>query len=229
MLLTGASRNMGKMAALTFAREGANLAICTSSKMQELNEVAEEARAIGAKVVAGQCDITDPASVTSFVDSVRKELGRVDVVVNTAGNRCETPFMDLGLDEWNRTFAVNVTGPMLICRAVIPMMIERSYGRIVNLAGLASYLGTAPAKSMVKHAVVGMTRGLAREFGKYNITANCVAPGGGGNRKIVRPEQPIRRQGKREEFVAAIIYLASESTGFLTGQCHIVDGGTYFQ
>lgn len=229
VLITGASQNMGRLAALTFAREGANLAICTSTKIKELNEVAEEARGLGAGVAAARCDVTDPASVADFVKIAHQQFGRLDVVVNTAGSRCETPFMELGLEEWNHTFAVNVTGPMLICRSVIPHMKVRKWGRIINLAGLASYLGTAPAKAMVKHAVVGLTRGLAREFGQYNITANCIAPGGGTNRKVVRPAQPIRRQGQREEFVSMMIYLASENAGFITGQCHIADGGTYFQ
>jgi 3-oxoacyl-[acyl-carrier protein] reductase len=229
VLITGASQNMGKLAALTFAREGANLALCTSSKMKELNEVADEARAIGVKVVAEQCDITDATSVVNFVKKAQQALGRVDVAVNAAGNRCETRSMELTLDQWNQTIAVNLTGPMHICRSVIPLMMEKKWGRIINFSGLASYLGTAPAKGMVKHAIVGMTRGLAREFGRYNITANCIAPGGGTNRKIVRPEQPIQRQGQRHEFVSLVVYLASENAGFITGQSYIADGGTYFQ
>ncbi len=197
--------------------------------MDELNQVADEARALGVKVVAERCDITDATSVADFVRKTQQALGRVDVALNTAGNRLETRFMELTLDEWNKNIAVNLTGPMHICRNVIPLMMERRWGRIVNLSGLASYVATAPAKAMVKLAIVGMTRGLAREFGAYNITANCIAPGGGTNRVVVRPQQPIQRQGQREEFVSLMVYLASENAGFITGQCYIADGGTYFQ
>ncbi len=230
VLITGASQRMGKLAALTCAREGANLAICTSAKINELNQVADEARSLGVAVVAEKCDITDAASVAAFVGKVRDQLGRADVVINTAGYRLEDKFMKTGLDDWERNIAVNLSGPMLICRHVIPLMMERRWGRIINLSGLASYLGTSPAKAMVKFGIVGFTRGLAREFGEYGITANCISPGGGGSGNgPLRPIQSIRRHGKMEEFVSLIVYLASENAGFITGQCYLVEGGTYFQ
>lgn len=229
VLITGASRNMGMLAALAFARQGANLAICTSAKMDELNKVADEARALGAKVVAERCNITEAASVKEFVRKTHAALGRVDVAINAAGGRCENDFLNLTVEEWDKAFAVNVTGPMLVCQSVIPLMKERNWGRIINLSGLAAYLGTSPAQAMVKLAIVGLTRGLAREFGPYNITANCIAPGGGQNRKALRPDQPIRRQGKQSEFVSNMLYLASEEAGFITGQCHIEGGGFVMQ
>src|SRR5690242_19001073 len=100
---------MGKLAALTFAREGANLAICTSAKMKELNEVAEEARELGVKVVAEQCDITNEESVSVFVKKIRDGLGRADVVINTAGYRSDDGLMKTPIEEWNRSIAVNIT------------------------------------------------------------------------------------------------------------------------
>jgi len=230
VVITGASQRMGKLAALTFAREGANLAICTSAKMKELNEVAAEARALGATVVAEQCDITRGEEVSAFIGKIRDRLGRADVAVNTAGYRWEGGLMETTIEEWGRSIAVNLTGPMYICRGVIPLMMERRWGRIINLSGLASYLGTSPAKAMVKFGIVGFTRGLAREFGQYNITANCISPGGGGRGTMpLRAAQSVRRFGTMEEFVALIVYLSSESAGFITGQCHLVEGGTYFQ
>jgi 3-oxoacyl-[acyl-carrier protein] reductase len=235
-LVTGASRNMGRLAALAFAREGANLAICTSRAVKELNEVAAEARALGVKVVAERCDITEDAGVGAFVGRARAELGSVDVVVNLAGYRAERPFLEETHEAWDRTIAVNLTGPFHVCRHVLPHMIERRWGRIINTSGVAPYLGTGAAKAMVKLGIVGFTRGLATEFGQYNITANCIGPGQierapdpAVSEKPMRASQPMRRKGTPEEAVSLILYLASEPAGFITGQCYLVNGGAYFQ
>lgn len=237
VLVTGASRNMGRWAALAFADEGANLAICTSTRMKELGEVAGAARARGVKVVAGKCDVTDGAAVAAFVKKTRDQLGGVDVAVNIAGFRAESPFLEASLEEWNRTIEVNLTGPFHVCRAVLPIMIERKWGRIINIGGVAPYLGGGAAKAMVKLGIVGFTRGLAREFAPHNITANCVSPGtiGRGERadheseKQVRPMQPIQRKGRPEEVTSLMVHLASENAGFITGQSYLVNGGMYFQ
>lgn len=236
VLVTGASRNMGRLAALTFAREGANLAICTGSRMEDLNRVAEEARALGAGVVAARCDITVDAEVAAFVAQAQAEFGRVDVVVNLAGYRCEAPFLEESDEAWNRNIAVNLTGPYRVCQHVLPLMKERRWGRIINTSGIAPYLGAGAAKAMVKLGIVGFTRGIAREFAEYNITANCFGPGqiarpheAGVRDKPIRAGQAMQRKGTPEEAVSLIVYLASESAGFITGQCYLVNGGTYFQ
>ena len=236
VLITGASRNMGRFAALAFAREGANLALCTSRKMKELGAVAEEARALGVSVVAEQCDVTDGAAVATFVRHAREKLGGVDVAVNVAGFRNEAKFLEGSLEEWTRNIDVNLTGPFNVCRSVIPLMIERRWGRIINLSGVAPYLGGGAAKAMVKLGIVGFTRGLAREFAEHNITANCIGPGtiGRGERdtheseKELRPWQPIRRKGRPEEVTALMLHLASENAGYITGQCYLINGGAYF-
>ena len=236
VLITGASRNMGRLAALQFAREGANLALCTSSKMQELNAVAEEIRALGVKAVAIQCDVADPRAVTAFVTEARKQLGSIDVAINNAVHRAEGDFLAESDEVWERNMAVNLTGPRNICRAVLPGMIERKWGRIINFSGIAPFLGTGPAKAAVKLGIVGFTRGIAREFAAHNITANCIGPGtfdverdAFQKHKPLHPEQPIRRLGKPEECTSLMLYLASEGAGFITGQCYLVNGGMYFQ
>ena len=236
VLVTGASRNMGRLAALAFAREGANLAICTSSRMSELNQVADEARALGARVVAARCDITDDKAVAAFVAGTQAEFRRVDVAVNLAGYRCEEPFLEETHEAWHRNIGVNLTGPYHVCRHVLPLMMERRWGRIINTSGVAPYLGAGAAKSMVKLGIVGFTRGIAREFGEYNITANCFGPGqiarapeAAVKEKPMRAGQALRRKGTPEEAISLIIYLASEGAGFITGQCYLVNGGAYFQ
>ena len=241
VLITGASRNLGRLAALVFAREGANLAICTSAKMKELNHVAEEARALGVTVVAEQCDVTDSDAVCRFVNIAREKLGSVDVAINLAVHRAERKFLEESFETWNRTIAVNLSGPGNVCRSVIPLMIERRWGRIINFSGIAPYLGTTnlgvgAAKAMVKLGIVGFTRGLAREFGEFNITANCVGPGDIqrdfdplATKKPPRSNKPIPRNGKPEEVASLLVYLASENAGYITGQCYLVNGGAYFQ
>ena len=236
VLVTGASRNMGRLAALAFAREGANLAICTSSRMSELNQVADEARALGARVVTARCDITDDKAVSAFVAGTRAEFGRVDVAVNLAGYRCEEPFLEETHEAWHRNIGVNLTGPYHVFRHVLPLMMERRWGRIINTSGVAPYLGAGAAKSMVKLGIVGFTRGIAREFGEYNITANCFGPGqiarapeAAMKEKPMRAGQALRRKGTPEEAISLIVYLSSEGAGFITGQCYLVNGGAYFQ
>jgi len=237
VLVAGASRNMGRHAALAFAGEGANLAICTSARMKELNAVADEARKLGVKVVAEQCDITDDASVAAFVKSAHRQLGSVDVAVNVAGFRAESPFLEGSFEEWTRNIAVNLTGPYHVCRHVLPLMKERRWGRIINFSGIAPYLGAGAAKATVKLGIVGFTRGIAREFAPFGITANAIGAGSIGRAerddtesvKEIRVDQPIRRKGRPEEVTSLAVHLASEHSGFITGQCYLVNGGMYFQ
>jgi 3-oxoacyl-[acyl-carrier protein] reductase len=237
VLITGASRNMGRLAALAYAREGANLAICTSAKMDELRKVADEARALGAKVVAEKCDVSDKTAVTAFVKTVASELGSVHVVLNNAVYRgTESSFLDEDDDAWERNVAVNLTGPRNVCRAVLPLMIKQGWGRIINFSGIAPFLGTSTSKGMSKLGIIGLTRGMAREYAEHEITANCIGPGtidverdAFQKSKPLRPGQPIRRMGKPQEVVSLMLYLASEDAGFITGQCYLVNGGMYFQ
>ena len=236
VLITGASRNMGRLAALAYAKEGANLAICTSAKMKELEEVAQDARDLGVKVVAERCDVADGAAVADFVKKVRDQLGTVHVVLNNAVYRgAEGTFLDETDEAWQRNFDVNLTGPRNICRSVLPLMIKQRWGRVINFSGIAPFLGASVTKGMAKLGIIGFTRGLAREFAQHEITANCIGPGtidverdAFQKEKPLRPAQPIRRLGKPQEVVSLMIYLASEDAGFITGQTYLVNGGMYF-
>ena len=236
VLITGASRNMGRLAAIAFARERANLAICTSAKMAQLNEVAAECRALGAQVVAEQCDVADAASVNAFVDKVRAELGTVHVALNNAVHRVDNSgFLDVPDEAWEKSFRVNLGGPRNICRAVLPLMVRQRWGRIINFSGIDPFLGGSATKGMAKLGIVGFTRALAREFAEHEITANTIGPGTidverdpSQMSRGLRPTQPIRRMGRPQEVVSLMLYLASEDAGFITGQTYLVNGGMYF-
>jgi NAD(P)-dependent dehydrogenase (short-subunit alcohol dehydrogenase family) len=227
---------MRRKSALTFAGEGANLLICAHAKIKELSEVADEARGLGVKVIAELCDITDSSAVAGLVKKACDQFGGVDVAINLAGYRAEAKFLEESVEAWNRTIAVNLTGPFNVCRSVIPSMKARGWGRIINIAGIAPYIGAGAAKAMVKLGTVGFTRGLAREFGAFNITVNCVGPGAIA-RKVeayeeahpLDPGQPLHRMGTAEEVISLLVYLASKDAGFITGQCYLVNGGRYFQ
>ncbi|MBI3916721.1 MAG: SDR family oxidoreductase [Betaproteobacteria bacterium] len=237
VLITGASRNMGRLAAIAFAREGANLALCTSTKMKELNEVADEARALGAKVVAQRCDVASEGDVSNFIAKARDELGTVHVAINNAVNRgAEGPFLEESYEAWVTNFEVNLTGPRNVCRHVLPLMQEQRWGRIINLSGTSPFLGGSVSKGMAKVGIIGFTRGIAREFAAHEITANCIGPGtidverdDFQKPKGLKAGQPIRRLGKPGEIVSMMVYLSSENAGFITGQCYLVNGGMYFQ
>jgi NAD(P)-dependent dehydrogenase (short-subunit alcohol dehydrogenase family) len=238
VLITGASRNVGRVMAVAFAREGANLALCTSAKMEGLEETARLARAAGADVLTQQCDVTDAAQVEAFASAARKKFGGVDVAVNNAVYRAEAKgkgFLDLPFDIWQRNIEVNLTGPYHICRNVIPDMQKKGWGRIINFSGIAPFLGHGAHKAMVKIGIVGFTRGLATEFAANGITANSIGPGAiATERETHLPEkklhaaQPMRRLGKPEEIADLTVYLASEQAGFITGQCYLANGGWYY-
>lgn len=238
VLITGAGRNIGRLAALAYAREGANLAICTRSSMENLERVAAEIRGLGARVVAGQCDVSDARAVDVFVERARNEFGTIDVAINNAVYRAPNEgagFLDQPPEVWRRNLEVNLEGPYNVCRAVLPLMRERGWGRIINFSGASAYLGAGVGKAVVRLGVVGLARGIAREFGPYNITANCIGPStveterdGPASRKGVRSTQPIQRLGRPEEIVALMVHLSSENAGFITGQCYLINGGSYF-
>jgi len=237
VLITGAGRNIGRRMAVLFAEEGANLAICTSRNMDGLDETASEAEKAGAKVMAQQVDVTDPDSVARFVKSAHDKFSRIDVVVNNAVYRSEGDLLEEPVESWMRNIAVNLHGPYYMCKAAIPHMIDAKWGRVVNFSGIAPFLGSYPGKSMVKLGIVGFTRGLAKQYGQHNITANCIGPGHieverddfQDKSKGVFAHQPVRRSGDPDEVAGLAIYLASDKGGYVTGQCYLVNGGAYFQ
>jgi 3-oxoacyl-[acyl-carrier protein] reductase len=163
-------------------------------------------------------------------------FGGVDVAINLAGYRAEGRFLEESYESWSHAIAVNLNGPFHVCRNVLPLMMARRWGRIINVSGNSAFLGFSAGQATVKLGTVGFTRGLAREFGKFNITANCVGPGAIAREleaieteKPLDTQQPIPRKGRTEEVVSLLLYLASESAGFITGQCYLVNGGKYFQ
>jgi 3-oxoacyl-[acyl-carrier protein] reductase len=238
VLITGATRNHGRASALAFAREGANLLLCTRQSMDLLEETAQLTSPTGVRVVTGRCDVTEEDQVSSLVQMGLSEFGRIDVVVNNAGWRVREHLLEITPEAWEASLGVNLYAPFLMCKAVLPSMVQHRWGRIINYTGIASLRGSS-GQGTLKMANEGLTRAIARGYGKYNITANCIGPGsidvertpgqetreGGGTRFL---DIPIPRQGTVEECTATVVFLASEQASYITGQNYLVNGGAHF-
>jgi 3-oxoacyl-[acyl-carrier protein] reductase len=234
--ITDALRHFGTPTALAFAREGANLFLVTFSDHEPLEHTARAVASLGVKVVTGLCDLSREAQVEAVVQKCLAELGRMDVVVNNV--LFPVPAQAFGavpFAVWKRKIEMELTGSFFLFKAVLPRMMAQHWGRIINFTGLAAFQGTDALAGSTELGMVGMTRGIAREYGRYNITANCIGAGGieseevdGGLAYSPGPRDPINRWGKPEEIAFLAVSLASEEAGYVTGQCVLANGGKYF-
>lgn len=236
VVVTGGSSGIGKALCLGFAAEGARVVVA---------DLAEEpAKAVARDVdgLAVRLDVADESSTLALAKVVLDRFGRIDVLVNNAALWTAIlpakPWTAISVAEWDRVMAVNVRGCFLAARAVFPAMQERGWGRIVNIASTTALSGVPGVLHYVssKGAVLGFTRALAREVGASGITVNAVAPGLVTTEatKAVIPEESFRnrvaaraiaREQTPQDLVGAVLYLASEGAGFVTGQVLTVDGG----
>ncbi len=177
-VITGGGRGIGAATARALAKKGARVVVSARSE-GEIEAVAAELREGGAEAWAVPCDVTDPASIQALRDAAVERLGAVDILVANAGIATSAPLHAIKLDDWNRLFAVNVTGVFLCAQAFTPAMAERGWGRVINVASIAGRMG-APyisAYAATKHAVVGFTRALGQELAPKGVTVNAVCPG----------------------------------------------------
>ena len=245
VIITGAGQGLGRAFAMHFAKLGAAVAIAEIEAFKGRG-VAEEITNAGGKAVFIETDVSNSASVNSMVEDVQNEFGTIDILINNAGllssiRRC--PVEEITDEEWDSLMQINITGAFYCVRAIIPVMREAGWGRIINMSSdtVLSPPGLTYAHYITsKAALVGMTRALARALGADGITVNAIMPGATeteidrGNTlrelraKHVVPRQCIPRQEKPKDLLGAVQFLASDSSDFITGQTLPVNGGISF-
>ena len=238
-LITGASKGLGKAMALALSQAGAAIALVSRDEAR-LNEVAAEIRSGGGKAEVFAADVSDEEQVAKVRDAVAAKFGgALHILINNAGINIRKPITDFTLAEWNTVLATNVTSVFLLCRAFVPMMKGRGYGRIINMTSMMSHISLPgrTAYSASKSALLGFNRALALELAEEKITVNGISPGVCDteiNAPLMQnPELraqflakiPVGRFGEPVEIAKLALYLCSEDAGFITGTDVVIDGG----
>jgi 3-oxoacyl-[acyl-carrier protein] reductase len=243
-IVTGSSRGIGRATALALAREGARVVVNYRQKGGEAEEVVDAIKRMGGEAFSFKADVADRGAVQLMVGEAVKRFGGVDILVNNAGiGGGGGPLLELREGDLDVLVNTNVKGMMFCCQSVVPYMIGKRYGKIVNIASVAG-IGTAltgtTLYSATKAAVVILTKRFAMELGPHRINVNAVAPGHiltdmtvmGRSSAEVRERSRyfeehtmLRREGEQDDIANAVLFLASEEAGFVTGQILAVDGG----
>jgi NAD(P)-dependent dehydrogenase (short-subunit alcohol dehydrogenase family) len=246
-VVTGAGRGIGRSIALALAQAGANVAV-TARTPSEIAQLVDEIHALGRQSLSVSCDVTDPEQVTHMATTLIEGLGGLDILVNNAGNAGSHKFLNHPDELWHRMLSINLTSVYYVTKACVPALIEQRYGRIINIASMASRAGGSyiAAYTAAKHGVLGLTRALAVELMPYNITVNAICPGYVNTpmtdasvsnivartgmpeskaREALENSSPQKRLIEPEEVAAIAVFLAQDINRGITGQAINVDGG----
>ncbi len=237
-IVTGAAQGIGATYATALAKAGASVAL---TDILDPGPVVAQIKADGGQAIGTVADITDAVSVRKLVEATNNAFGEVNILVNNAalfGQLSRSAITDISSGDWDRVMAVNVRGTFECCKAVIPDMIKRQYGKIVNITSSTVLMGQPMLLHYVtsKAAIIGMTRAMARELGDHNICVNSLAPGLTMSEAVrekfdserIRANVVVRafkREQLPNDLVGAVLFLSSEDSDFMTGQTIVVDGG----
>ena len=240
-LITGSGQKIGRGIAHHLAAAGFNIIVNGSSDQEAAEKVASEVRAKGSTAMVAMGDVGDKAAAEQIVQAGLDQFGAIDVLVNNAAIRPHAPFLDISEAQWQRVMNVDLNAAIWLSRLVLPAMTDKGWGRIISFSGMNAqrgYPGASPV-AVAKHAVWGLTKSLAAEFGPLGITANIISPGTfpgddpatADDPKFIklRDENPVRRLGRPDDVGAMVCFLCSEHGGFVNGQMLQINGGVVTQ
>jgi NAD(P)-dependent dehydrogenase (short-subunit alcohol dehydrogenase family) len=237
-LVTGGARDIGREIALTLAREGATVAVNYRNSKAEAEAVVAEISGKGGKARAYAADVGDQAAVQAMSAKIVEDFGRIDILVNNAGLALRQRFLESTAKEWKAQIDVGLYGVIHCCHAVVPHMVRQNGGRIVNLAGDSARVGESGLSitAASRGGAIALTKSLAKEFGRNQVTVNLVALGFvetahtdaewlDANREKITRMYPLRRLGRPADVAPAVAFLASDAASWITGQVLSISGG----
>ncbi|WP_155830926.1 gluconate 5-dehydrogenase [Butyrivibrio sp. MB2005] len=242
--VTGASYGLGLAYAIAFAQSGAEI-VFNDISQELVDKGMEEYKKLGIDAYGAVCDVTKEDQVLEFVKKAEAAKGPIDILVNNAGIIKRIPMTEMSVEEWNQVIDVDLTGPFICSKAVLPGMIERRSGKIINACSMMSELGreTVSAYAAAKGGLKMLTRNICSEYGQYNIQCNAIGPGyiatpqtaplrekqADGSMhpfdRFIRSKTPAQRWGKTEDLMGLAVFLASPASDFINGQVVYIDGG----
>ncbi len=240
-IVTGAGQGIGKGIALALAKEGAKVVVSDIS--ERVNDVVKEIEALGSQALAIKADVSNNQQTEEMAKETIKKFGRIDILVNNAGIFPFKSFLEMKEDDWDKVLNINLKGVFNCTKAVTPTMAKQKYGKIINIASIAGtrvgYVGLTHYCAS-KAGIAGLTKALALELAPFKINVNAIAPGvidtpgatsamDEETRKGFTGTVPLKRFGLPEDIANLVVFLASEESSYVTGECIVVDGGLTIQ